>query len=78
MSTDAHQGSRQIVGSVAVPDDGHVLLELGHVAAVEARQEIEAMSGRSVFVRLRVKVRKNWRNDPDALKLFGYKIPQEK
>ena len=34
---------------------------------VLARKEIEAMSGRKVFLRLRVKVRKNWRNDEKAL-----------
>jgi GTP-binding protein Era len=38
-----------------------------------ARQEIEAMSGRKVFLKLRVKVRKNWRNDEAALRLFGFK-----
>jgi len=37
-----------------------------------ARREIESMSGRKVFLRLRVKVRKNWRNDPNALRLFGF------
>jgi GTP-binding protein Era len=38
-----------------------------------ARQEIEAMSGRKVFLRLRVKVRKNWRNDEKVLRRFGYR-----
>ena len=38
-----------------------------------ARKEIEAMSGRKVFLRLRVKVKKNWRNDINALRLFGFK-----
>lgn len=37
-----------------------------------ARQEIERMSGRKVFLRLRVKVRKNWRNDEKTLQLLGY------
>jgi GTPase Era involved in 16S rRNA processing len=31
------------------------------------------MSGRKVYLRLRVKVKKNWRNDPNALRLFGFK-----
>jgi len=35
-----------------------------------ARKEIESMSGRKVFLRLRVKVRKNWRNDEKAVKNF--------
>jgi GTP-binding protein Era len=38
-----------------------------------ARKEIEAMSGRKVYLRLRVKVKKNWRNDLNALRLFGFK-----
>jgi GTP-binding protein Era len=38
-----------------------------------ARQEIEAMSGRKVFLELRVKVSKNWRNDEKALRRFGFK-----
>lgn len=37
-----------------------------------ARKEIEEMSGRSVYLRLRVKVRKNWRNDEKVLRWFGY------
>jgi len=37
-----------------------------------ARLEIEKMSGRKVFLRLRVKVRKNWRNDENALRLFDF------
>jgi GTP-binding protein Era len=41
-----------------------------------ARKEIEAMSGRKVFLELRVKVAKNWRDDEDALRRFGYKINQ--
>ena len=41
--------------------------------STKARQEIERMSGRKVFLRLRVKVRKNWRNDENTLRLFGFK-----
>ncbi|GAP13921.1 GTP-binding protein Era [Longilinea arvoryzae] len=42
-----------------------------------ARQEIEAMSGRHVYLELRVKVNKNWRDDPNALRLFGFVIEKE-
>lgn len=38
-----------------------------------ARKSIEEMSGRKVFLRLRVKVRKNWRNDEKSLGLFGFR-----
>ncbi len=37
-----------------------------------ARQSIEAMSDRQVFLELRVKVSPNWRDDPNALKWLGY------
>jgi len=37
-----------------------------------ARIAIEAMSGRKVFLDLRVKVKKNWRTDPVFLKQMGY------
>jgi len=36
-----------------------------------ARQEIEEMSGESVFLELQVKVEKNWRNNPDFLRSHG-------
>lgn len=38
----------------------------------EARVNIEKLLGGPVFLSLWVKVRKNWRNDPAALKEFGY------
>lgn len=37
-----------------------------------ARQSIESMSGRRAYLELRVKVSPNWRNDPNALRWFGY------
>jgi GTPase len=40
---------------------------------ITARLEIEKMSERKVFLQLRVKVRKNWRDDEKALRRFGYK-----
>lgn len=41
--------------------------------STHAREEIEKMSGRKVFLRLRVKIRKNWRNDQNTLKKFGFR-----
>lgn len=38
-----------------------------------ARKDIEDMSGRKVYLKLRVKVRPNWRNDENVLKSFGFK-----
>ena len=39
----------------------------------DARLKIEELLGRKVFLQLRVKVRKNWRNDEAALNLFGFR-----
>jgi len=36
-----------------------------------ARQDIEDMSGESVFLDLKVKVEKNWRNNPEFLSRYG-------
>jgi GTP-binding protein Era len=53
---------------IVIGKNGKMLKQIG----TAARQEIEAMSGRKVFLRLRVKVRKNWRNDEKILHRFGY------
>ena len=47
---------------------GAMIREIGTLA----RKEIEEMTERKVFLELKVKVQKNWRNNPDALKLMGY------
>ena len=36
-------------------------------------QEIEAVTGRKIFLQLRVKVLPGWRNDEQALKQFGFR-----
>jgi GTP-binding protein Era len=53
---------------IVIGQGGSMLKQIG----TSARQEIERMSGRKVFIRLRVKVRKNWRNDERVLRWFGY------
>jgi GTP-binding protein Era len=40
--------------------------------ATEARMDIEALLGTHVFLELHIKVSKDWRNDENALKKFGY------
>jgi len=42
------------------------------VIGAEARAEIEALLGAKVFLELWVKVWKNWRKDPRALRALGY------
>lgn len=53
---------------IIIGQGGQMLKRLGTLA----RQEIEEMSGRRVFLQLKVKVRKNWRDDEKTLKSFGY------
>ncbi len=55
---------------IVIGEDGGMLKKIG----AAARKEIEAMSGRKVFLQLRVKVAKDWRDDEAALRRFGYKI----
>ncbi len=54
---------------IVIGEGGKMIKRIGSTA----RKEIEAMSGRKVFLKLRVKVKKNWRNDINALRLFGFK-----
>jgi GTP-binding protein Era len=53
---------------IVIGKDGKMLKRIGSTA----RQEIEKMSGRKVFLKLRIKVRKNWRNDENSLRRFGF------
>jgi GTP-binding protein Era len=54
---------------IVIGQGGEKLKKIG----IDARLKIEELLGRKVYLRLRVKVRKNWRNDEAALRLFGYK-----
>jgi len=38
-----------------------------------ARREIETLTGRKVFLQLRVKVLPGWRNNEQTLKRFGFR-----
>lgn len=53
---------------IVIGQGGVMLKQIGSLA----RHEIEAMSGRKVYLKLRVKVRKNWRNDEKMLHWLGY------
>jgi GTP-binding protein Era len=58
---------------IVIGKGGVMLKQIG----TTARKEIENMSGRKIFLELRVKVNKNWRNDPNALKWLGYSLDTE-
>lgn len=53
---------------IVIGKGGGMLKKIG----TSARQAIEEMSGRKVYLRLRVKVRKNWRNNEEVLRWFGF------
>ena len=59
---------------IVIGEGGAMLRKIGSAA----RKEIEAMSGRKVFLELRVKVDKDWRDDENALRRLGYKIKSKK
>jgi GTP-binding protein Era len=53
---------------IVIGQGGNMLKQIGS----RARAEIESMSRRKIYLKLRVKLRKNWRNDEQVLKGFGY------
>jgi GTP-binding protein Era len=59
---------------IVIGEGGAMLRKIGSAA----RKEIEAMSGRKVFLELRVKLDKDWRDDENALRRLGYKIKRKK
>jgi GTP-binding protein Era len=54
---------------IVIGRGGEQLKQIG----IDARQKIEELLGRKVYLQLRVKVLKNWRNDEAALQLFGFR-----
>jgi len=65
---------RESQKGIVIGDGASMLKRIG----LTARKEIEEMSSRRVFLELRVKVEKDWRDNEAALKRFGYKIKGEK
>jgi GTP-binding protein Era len=65
---------RESQKGIVIGEGGTMLKKIG----MAARSEIESMSGRKVFLELRVKVEKDWRDDEAALRRFGYKLEQTK
>ena len=55
---------------IVIGEGGKMLKQIG----TKAREEIEAMGGHPVYLQLRVKVEKDWRNNENVLKRFGYKL----
>ena len=59
---------RESQKGIVIGDGGKMLKAIGSAA----RKEIEEMGGHRIFLELRVKVSKDWRNDPNMLKQLGY------
>ena len=62
------QVERESQKGILIGEKGRMLKEIGR----QAREEIEALLGAKVFLELWVKVEKNWREDPAALRRLGY------
>ena len=65
---------RESQKGIAIGEKGVMLKKIGS----SARQQIEEMSGRKIFLELRVKVAKDWRDDEAMLNQFGYKVEKKK
>jgi GTP-binding protein Era len=59
---------RESQKGIVIGRAGSMLKRIG----TRARQEIEAMLGRRIFLELRVKVLREWQRDPVALQRLGY------
>ncbi len=57
---------------IIIGKKGQMLKQIG----IAARQEIEALLGEKINLRLWVKVQKNWRSDPAFLKSIGYNVKE--
>lgn len=60
--------SRESQKGIIIGHKGKMLKLIGS----EARVDIEEFIGKKVFLEIYVKVNKEWRNNPNALKRFGY------
>lgn len=53
---------------IIIGKGGHAIKEVG----TQAREDLETLLGKKVFLDLNVKVRKNWRRDLNQIRRFGY------
>ncbi len=65
---------RESQKGIVIGEGGRMLKKIGSAA----REEIEKMGGRKVFLELRAKVEKDWRNREDVLRRFGYNLKQRR
>ena len=60
LDRESHKG-------IVIGKDGEMIRKIGQ----DARREIEKLTGRKIFLELRVKVMKNWRDDENLLRRLG-------
>ncbi len=76
---DRNAGTAYIAATLLLERETHKPILIGKGGTMlkkigsTARQEIQKLVGRKVFLDLRVKVRKNWRDDEETLKSLGFK-----
>jgi GTP-binding protein Era len=58
--------------AIVIGKGGSMIKQIG----IEARQELEQMIDRQVFLDLRVKVLKNWRTNEAFMRRVGYRMPK--
>ena len=58
---------------IVIGKNGEMIKKIGQ----DARREIERLTDRKIFLELRVKVMKNWRNDENLLRQLGIKRPED-
>jgi GTP-binding protein Era len=77
--TEREETGAFIAATIFVEKESHKPIAIGQGGAMlkkigsSARLEIEKMSGRKIFLQLRVKVQKNWRDDEKSLRDFGFR-----
>jgi GTP-binding protein Era len=82
--TERENGMLYIGATIFVERDSQKGILIGEGGAMmktigsAARKEIEDMGGRKVFLELRVKVLKDWRNDENAMQRLGYRMGKKK
>lgn len=59
---------RESQKGILLGQKGETIKELG----IQARHQIEEFLGHQVYLDLQIKVEKNWRNNPEVLKKYGY------
>ena len=82
--TERENGMLYIGATIFVERDSQKGILIGEGGAMmktigsAARKEIEDMGGRKVFLELRVKVLKDWRNDEGAMQRLGYRMGKKR